>query len=76
MRKAIAADYAAMRGMIFGDPPGFDEMMETIEHIAAMPRQRDGSLTTGCRGLAASMAKPSATSTCRFTRPASPLCTS
>lgn len=36
MRKAIAADYAAMRSMIFGEPPEFDEIMHTIGRIAAM----------------------------------------
>lgn len=38
MRKVIAADYAAMQGMIFGDPPSFDTIMATIERVAAMHR--------------------------------------
>lgn len=35
MRPVIAADYADMQGMIFGDPPGFNKVMEAIEGIAA-----------------------------------------
>lgn len=43
MRKAIATDYAAMRGMIFGDPPEFEQIMRTIERIASMrPRRTSG----------------------------------
>lgn len=35
MRSVIASDYDAMQGMIFGDPPSFDEVMRHVEEIAA-----------------------------------------
>lgn len=38
MRSAIARDYEAMQGMIFGDVPAFDTIMETIARIDAAYR--------------------------------------
>jgi hypothetical protein len=35
LRSIIAADYAAMQGMIFGDAPSFDEVMARVDEIAA-----------------------------------------
>jgi hypothetical protein len=35
MRVALAQDYQAMRGMIFGDPPAFDDIMASIADLEA-----------------------------------------
>lgn len=35
MRAALAQDYQAMRGMIFGDPPAFDDILASIADLEA-----------------------------------------
>ena len=35
MREPLARDYRAMRGMIFGEPPAFDEVMDSLDALEA-----------------------------------------
>jgi hypothetical protein len=36
MRAALARDYEAMRGMIFGDVPGFADVMKSVEQLESI----------------------------------------